>query len=106
MRILLDENLPHGLRQQLPGHKVFTVAYMGWRGLENGDLLEQAAAAGIDVLLTLDVGFRYQQSVSELPVSIIIIRASSNDLSDLNPIVPRLLRLLDMLRPKTLVILE
>jgi len=39
MRLLLDENLPHQLRLELPGHDVFTAAYMGLGGVENGELL-------------------------------------------------------------------
>lgn len=33
MRLLLDENLPHQMRLELPGHDVFTVACMGWGGV-------------------------------------------------------------------------
>jgi hypothetical protein len=29
MKLLLDENLPHQLRNEIAGHEVFTVAYMG-----------------------------------------------------------------------------
>ena len=39
MKILLDENLPHAFRRLLPGHEVFTTAFMGWTGLESGELL-------------------------------------------------------------------
>ena len=37
MKLLLDENLPHQIRLELPGHDVFTAAYMNWGGVENGD---------------------------------------------------------------------
>ena len=46
MKVLLDENLPHDLRKLLPGHDVFTVAYLGWAGVKNGELLRRAAADG------------------------------------------------------------
>lgn len=46
MKLLLDENLPHQIRLELPGHDVFTAAYMKWGGIENGELLRLAAAAG------------------------------------------------------------
>jgi hypothetical protein len=50
MKVLLDENLPHELRFLLmPAHEVFTVSYLGWSALENGELLAQAAASGFDV---------------------------------------------------------
>ena len=41
MKIVLDENLPHDLRYFLPRHEIFTVAYMGWSGIENGELLKK-----------------------------------------------------------------
>ncbi|MGD9634930.1 MAG: hypothetical protein AB7G28_20195 [Pirellulales bacterium] len=52
MKLLLDENLPHQLRHEIPGHDCSTVAFMGWSGLENGELLREAAHAGFDAMLT------------------------------------------------------
>jgi hypothetical protein len=53
-RVLLDEQLPIALRLWLPAVDAFTVAYRGWKGLPDEELL--AAARGeIDVLLTFDV---------------------------------------------------
>jgi len=60
MKLLLDENLPHKLRQFLPGHDVFTVSFMGWGGLKNGRLLANALAAGFEVILTVDSGIEYE----------------------------------------------
>jgi hypothetical protein len=39
LKLLLDENLPHQMRRELPGHDIFTAAYMGFSGVENGELL-------------------------------------------------------------------
>jgi hypothetical protein len=36
MRVLLDECVPRGLRAELPGHEVKTVAEAGWAGAKNG----------------------------------------------------------------------
>lgn len=77
MKVLLDENLPHSLRHHLPGHDVYTVTYQRWSGVKNGELLQLAAAAGFDV--------------QTLPLSVIIISASSNDVDDLLPLVPAIL---------------
>ena len=52
MKLLLDENLPHRLRPLLLGHEVFTVAYMNWKGIENGSLLALAASNGFYALVT------------------------------------------------------
>lgn len=70
MKLLLDENLPHDLRYFLPGHQVFTVAFMGWSGVKNGELLGRAAAEGFDALLSLDSGIAYQQNLHALPCSV------------------------------------
>jgi len=54
MKLLLDENLPHKLRFMIPGHDCFTVTYMGWEGIGNGDLLQLAAAEGFTALISND----------------------------------------------------
>lgn len=56
MKILLDENMPEKYRQLIPDHEVFTVGYLGWKGVRNGQLLAGAAKQGFDVLITLDSG--------------------------------------------------
>jgi hypothetical protein len=53
MRVLLDECVPRGLRRELPGHEVKTVAEAGWAGVKNGELL-QLAARQFDLFLTID----------------------------------------------------
>src|SRR3954463_2290396 len=41
-RILLDEDVPAGLRHLVPDHEVRTVPAMGWAGMANGQLLAAA----------------------------------------------------------------
>lgn len=101
MKILLDENVPHGLRRLIPGHDVFTVAFMGWQGVSNGALLSRAAESGFDAVITLDAGIQYQQHRPELPVAIVILKAPSSALDDLSPVLPALLRALETLVPRT-----
>ena len=40
MRVLLDENIPHGVRGLPSDHEVFTVANLDWAGMKNGQLLK------------------------------------------------------------------
>src|SRR5438874_9716092 len=79
MRVLLDECVPRGLRTELPGHEVKTVAEAGWAGVKNGALL-QLAANHFDVLLTVDRNLEYQQSFSALTIAVIVIDVPSNDI--------------------------
>lgn len=92
MKVLLDENLPHDLRPLLmPIHEAFTVAYLGWSALENGALLSRAAAEQFDVMVTKDQGIEYEQNLVNLPLSVIVLRARSNKIDDIRPLIPQLL---------------
>lgn len=99
MKLLLDENLPHQIRLEMPGHEVFTVAYMGWGGVENGELLRQAAAGGFDALVTNDRGLEYQQNLTALPLAVVVMLASANTVEALRPALPALLAALADLKP-------
>ena len=101
MKILLDENLPHRLRPLLVGHEVFTVAFMKWKGVQNGELLTLAASNGFDVVVTKDTGMPYEQNTGRLPCSIVVLEAATNELEDIRPLVPILLECLKTLRART-----
>jgi hypothetical protein len=87
MRVLLDECVPRALRNDIPGHEVKTVAEVGWAGAKNGDLL-RLAAAEFDLLITVDRNLEYQQSFEGLSLAVIVIHASSNDITILRPLMP------------------
>jgi hypothetical protein len=42
VKVLLDENLDHALRNLLGAHEVVTVSYLGWNGYKSGELLRTA----------------------------------------------------------------
>ena len=90
MRVLLDENLPRRLKQYLPPDvEALTVRQRGWSGKKNGALLRDAAVE-FDVFLTTDQGIPHQQNLSGLSIGIGLLRAPSNRLVDLLPLVPRI----------------
>ncbi len=103
MRLLLDENLPHQLRLELLGYEVITAAYMGWSGLENGELLQRAADAGFDALVTNDRGLEYQQNLTALPVAVIVVLAPANTVEAIRLAFPALFAALTVLRPREFV---
>jgi hypothetical protein len=70
---------------------------MGWGDLDNGDLLD-AMAGHFDALLTVDKRLPQQQRVTERLFGIVVLRAKSNRLSDLLPLVPNLLLVLSTLQ--------
>jgi hypothetical protein len=91
VRVLLDECLPKGLREHMSGHDCETVPRVGFSGKANGDLLVLAEQSGWQVLLTMDQGIPYQQSLAGRTISLLVIRAKSNRLPDLLPHVPAIL---------------
>ena len=93
LKILL-ECLPAQLRRLLTGHSVFTVSNMNWKGLRNGRLLSTAVTESFELLLTTDSKIEFQQNLATLPLAIVVIHAPSNDLDDLEPLVPAVLALL------------
>jgi hypothetical protein len=103
MKLLLDENLPHGLGKLLGPHETFTVASFGWAGRRNGELLASAAQKGIDALISLDGGIEFEQNLATLPCSAMILRAPSNRIRDLRPLVPAIIAALETLAPRTLI---
>ena len=99
MRVLLDEQLPRQLAQQLSGHEVRTVQQQGWAGLQNGELLRCAAAEGFEIFLTADQNIEFQQNLVRSPLRVIVLEAPSNALEDLLPLVPNILQSIPDARP-------
>jgi hypothetical protein len=46
---------------------------MGWAGLLNGDLLDQAATAGIEVFVTCDQNIPFQQNLTARPTAVVVL---------------------------------
>ena len=92
MKILLDECIPRKLKFSLPRHECQTVPEAGLAGKKNGSLLDLAESAGFEIFVTMDKGLEYEQNLAGRSIAILILRARSNRLADLLPLVPNLLR--------------
>ncbi|MBL9083767.1 MAG: hypothetical protein JNK76_18260 [Planctomycetales bacterium] len=99
MRLLLDACLPQRLRHEIPGHDVATAQYMGWGNLTNGELLAAMKANGFEGLITADSNLPHQQSIVDAAITIFVLRAATNRLVDLRPLLPELLRQISFARP-------
>lgn len=71
---------------------------MGWATVENGALLT-LASEHFDVFVTVDRNLYFQQNLGELPIAVVVLRARTNRLTDLRPLVPNLLMAIDEARP-------
>lgn len=95
MRVLLDEMLPRKLKRLLPeGTEVVTVQERGWDSKKNGELLASAEKE-FDTLLTTDRGIPHQQDLSRFDLTVVVLTARSNRLSDLEPRMGEVRRLIE-----------
>jgi hypothetical protein len=70
MTIILDENVPDGVRRMLRPRSVMTVHEAGYDGMKNGQLL--AVLDGVfDILITADKNLRYQQNLDGRQLGIV-----------------------------------
>jgi predicted nuclease of predicted toxin-antitoxin system len=99
MKILLDECLPIDFRHHLPGHEVHTAEWAGFKSLKNAKLLEEAETAGYDVFLTVDRGVPHQQSLVGRKISVVVVRARTDQTEDLLPAVGVILTALGKIQP-------
>ena len=106
LRILIDEQLPRQLAPYLIGHDARTVQQESWAGLKNGELLTEAEHAGFTVFLTGDQNIEFQQNISKSRLGVVVLRAASNALEDLLPLVPAALTAIATVRPGQLVRVE
>lgn len=90
MRVLLDKCLPRRLGRELTGHEATTVPDAGWAGVSNGALLARIPGH-YDVFVTVDKNLPAQQKLRGIGFGVVVLRAKSNRLADLRPLVPELI---------------
>ena len=101
MKILLDECVDRRLARDLADHAVTTVPKRGWAGIKNGELL-RLAAKEYDAFITVDRQISAEQELNTSDIAVVLLRARSNRLEDLRPLVPELLKTLDRAAPRAL----
>ena len=105
MKVVLDECIPTDFRHELIGHEVFSVAYLGLRQTNDQKLL-RTLAGDYDAFLTVDRGIRWQTSIDDLEIAVVVLRARTNKLVDVQPFTEELLRLLPLLVPGSITELQ
>jgi predicted nuclease of predicted toxin-antitoxin system len=98
MKILLDECLPLDFRHSFPGHEAHTVQWAGLKGKKNGELLQAAEASRYDVLITVDQGIPRQRSFGSRRLAIILVRSRTNQMEDLLPLAPAIMKALESIQ--------
>jgi len=98
MRVLLDECVDRRILRHLVGHHASTVSRRGWAGITNGRLLALAEKE-FDVLVTMDRNLSFQQSLPKFRIALVVLRARSNRLGDLLPLVPEIAAAISSAKP-------
>ena len=90
MRLLLDENLPKRLKQDLKEHEIFTAADKGWTGISNGKLLELLIENQFDALLTFDKNLQYQLNFAKYSIAVLVLNAPDNSYMTLKKMIQKI----------------
>ena len=75
-RVLLDHNVPEGVRGLLSGHDVVLTREKGWSRLANGALLTAAERDGFEVFVTGDRNIRFQQTLTGRRLALVVLGAN------------------------------
>ncbi len=75
-----------------------TVQGLGWAGVKNGELLRRAHG-NCDVFVTLDRSLEFQQNIRTLPFGVVVVRAVSNRIDNLLPLVSFILEAVVRIAP-------
>jgi hypothetical protein len=102
MRVLLNECLPRKLKQGIVGHDVTTVQERGWSSKKDHELL-QLLDSSVDVFLTSDQNLRYQQNLTTISFSIIVLVVPDNRLPTMQRLLPQIHHLLDTIVPGSVI---
>ena len=106
MRLLLDESVTHKLKPILArSHEVLAVQDLHWHGRPDGSILALARGQ-FDAMITTDQKIPYQQRITDADVPIVILAGRSNDIADLEPLVPQALAVLPTLKRGDVVRIE
>ncbi len=95
-KIILDENLPRLLARFFPGYSVSTVQQAGWSGIKNGELIQRIDGI-FYAFITADKNLKYQQNLKSRRV--VILELPFSRLSDIEPLLPRILEAIDASLP-------
>ncbi len=107
MKVLFDHNLPHKLRTVLGTlcrHEIVTASHMGWRKLQNGELLRAAEENGFDVFVTGDQTIVYEQNLAGRSLAILALTA--NNWPIIKNYIAQILLAIDTARPGSFHIVE
>jgi hypothetical protein len=104
VKVLLDECVDWRLLRHITGHEVKTARQMGWATIKNGELLA-LASQHFDVFVTVDRNLSFQQNIASFSVAVVVLRAPSNRLAELQKLIPALLAAIESPQPGVAIVI-
>lgn len=77
MKVLLDEQIDLRMKGMLRDIEAYTLHDFGWLGLKNGELREQLHANDFQVIITADKNMPFQQNLSKINFSLLLLDTPS-----------------------------
>lgn len=108
MKILLDENIDVRFKALFSNtkHEVYTVRDMQWNGIKNGALLQLLKDNNFNYWIVVDKNIPYQQNISKLPCTIIVLDVFRNTLEHIAPLLPYLLTAIDSISENKVIVIS
>ena len=97
----LRSGTPLPLRAFLRNHNVFTLNYLGWSTLANGQLLNKAESECFDCRITTDRNLKYQQNLVTRRIAIFVL--STTNWTRIKPRALDIAAEIDKLIPKSYI---
>jgi hypothetical protein len=73
---------------------------------ERGGKLLQRISGNYEVFVTIDGNLTAQQNMKGLSFAVIVLRARSNKIEDIRPLIPQILEVLSVVEPGQVVVVE
>ena len=77
MLVLLDNDVPYGLRRLIRPHACFHVKQLDWSALQNGHLIRVAEGRRFEVMITADQNIVYQQNNENRTISLVVLSTTN-----------------------------
>jgi hypothetical protein len=92
------------LARHILGHEVKAARQMGWATIKSGELLALASQS-FDVFVTVDRNLSFQQNIASFSVAVVVLRAPSNRLAELQKLIPALLAAIESPQPGVAIVI-
>lgn len=94
MNVLLDEQIDVRMKAVLSDFDIYTVYDKGWLGMKNGTLREKLSQEGFRFFITADKNMPFQQNLSAVTFTILLLDTPTLLWSHQQQFVPKLSTLL------------